>query len=1542
MNTKASNKSLLYRTAAVFMIVMLMLAGMPVMPVFATPILPPQAVPVVEAAIALRGVVTTATTATTNLTINKPVGVVAGDVMIVNIAKVGNNTNAPTLVGWTLIDGRSLAGTTLRYGAVLYRVVDGTEGASFTFALGAGTTGSVGSIVAFSGVDAVTPFDVASGLISVQASQTAVAATTKTTVTTNTVVVMFGQAAASAPTWSGWTTTSPGALTELYDNQLAGNASVGAAWATKPTAGATGAGVATLSAAERNGGILIALRAAAVATAPTVTTQPVTAITATTATGNGNITALGSPNPTQYGVVWDTAINPTVALATKTAQGPIAVTGAFTSAITGLTPNTLYHVRAYATNTAGTSYGADVTFTTLPPVAPTVTTQAVTAITAATATGNGNITALGSPNPTQYGVVWDIAINPTVALATKTAQGAIAVTGAFTSSITGLAPNTLYHVRAYATNTAGTSYGADVTFTTLPPVAPTVTTQAVTAIAANTATGNGNITALGVPNPTQYGIVWNTATNPTVALATKTTQGVPAGVGAFTSAITGLTPGTLYYVRAYATNTAGTSYGANVTFTTSLTALTITASAGAGGTITPSGAVPVAGGANQAFDITPNPTFILSDVLVDGVSVGRANSYTFNAVNANHTIAASFNGGWSAPTGSTNVVVITNPNNVFTSNNTYTRYWGLGEGADYINFNIPAIPAGSTINGIEVAVEGNSVGGMNMQVQLSGNNGTTFTAVTPARITNLLAADSTVILGGAGDTWGKAWSNTEFTNANFRVRMLSAPPATNRKDIDQLQVKVTYTLPVTAPTVTTNPATGVTTTGATLNGTVNANNSSTTVTFQYGLTNAYGSTVTATQSPVIGNTNTAVSAAITGLTPNTLYHYRVVGVNTGGTTNGLDGTFTTASLVPPTVTTNPATGVATTGTTLNGTVNANNFSTTVTFEYGLTNAYGSTVTATQSPVTGNTNTAVSAAITGLTPNTLYHYRVVGVSAGGTTNGGDLTFTTSLAAPTVTTNAATLVTMTGATLNGTVNANNSSTTVTFEYGLTNAYGTTVTATQSPVTGTSNTAVSFVLTGLTTNTTYHYRVVGVNTGGTTNGGDQTFTTNATGPTVVTDAATGMTSIGATLNGTVNANNASTAVTFEYGLTNAYGTIVTATQSPVTGTTNTAVSFVLTGLTPNTTYHYRVVGVNGGGTANGLDSTFKTIQGPSVINPNGVSTSAGFINFDYEVMTSDITQFSITFSKDVNNSGGGSGADDVTNPANYLLVRDLGDTADFQTVSCNPGAVVPADTKIDVTGVVYDSGTHIATFTVNGGLPLSNGNYRLYICGTTSITDLFGVELAGDGTTAGTDFIRNFIVSISGGGGGNRNGSRGNKSDAKTIGNLLIPVTGFTPNQVTLLPIQPAGKAYKPLDEIRIEIPTLGIDFPIVGVSLSKNKWDLTWLNGKVGYLEGSAYPTFSGNTVLTAHVIDANNNLGPFSDIKGMQSGDKIYLHAYGQVYVYQVQENSKLLPTSISTVFKHEEYDWVTLVTCEDYNVKAKTYNYRRMVRAVLVSVIPEK
>ena len=100
-----------------------------------------------------------------------------------------------------------------------------------------------------------------------------------------------------------------------------------------------------------------------------------------------------------------------------------------------------------------------------------------------------------------------------------------------------------------------------------PSVVPTVTTQAVTNITETTATGNGNITALGIPNPTQYGVCWSTSANPTTANS-KTTQGATSTTGAFTSSITGLSGGTMYYVRAYATNDTGTSYGDNVTFTT--------------------------------------------------------------------------------------------------------------------------------------------------------------------------------------------------------------------------------------------------------------------------------------------------------------------------------------------------------------------------------------------------------------------------------------------------------------------------------------------------------------------------------------------------------------------------------------------------------------------------------------------------------------------------------------------------------------------------------------------------------------------------------------------------------------------------------------------------------------------------------------------------------------------------------------------------------------------------------------------------------------
>jgi phosphodiesterase/alkaline phosphatase D-like protein len=178
----------------------------------------------------------------------------------------------------------------------------------------------------------------------------------------------------------------------------------------------------------------------------------------------------------------------------------------------------------------------------------------------------------------------------------------------------------------------------------------------------------------------------------------------------------------------------------------------------------------------------------------------------------------------------------------------------------------------------------------------------------------------------------------------------------------------------TPPTATTGAAGSITLSGATLNGTVNANNASTTVTFEYGLTVGYGSSVPATQSPVTGTTDTSVSAAITSLNPGVTYHFRVDATNSGGTTNGSDATFTTLA---PTATTQAADGITIIGATLHGSVNPTGVAVTaVIFDYSTDTSYNLHATATQTvPITGTTDTLVSAAISSLNPGVIYHYRV---------------------------------------------------------------------------------------------------------------------------------------------------------------------------------------------------------------------------------------------------------------------------------------------------------------------------------------------------------------------------------------------------------------------------------------------------------------------------------------------------------------------------------------------------------------------------------------
>jgi uncharacterized repeat protein (TIGR02543 family) len=215
----------------------------------------------------------------------------------------------------------------------------------------------------------------------------------------------------------------------------------------------------------------------------TVSTTTISRISATFATGGGNISNDGGGAVTARGICWDTASSPTIANS-KTIDG--SGTGIFISSLTGLTPGTLYHVRAYATNSAGTSYGGDTTFSTLATlVPPTVTTTAVTNILTTTAQSGGNVTAWGGDSVTARGVCWSTSASPTTAN-THSVDGS--GLGTYISGIAPLIANTTYHVRAYATNGAGTGYGDDIQFTTQVP-------QNDTTVVVDWA-GSGNYTTL--------------------------------------------------------------------------------------------------------------------------------------------------------------------------------------------------------------------------------------------------------------------------------------------------------------------------------------------------------------------------------------------------------------------------------------------------------------------------------------------------------------------------------------------------------------------------------------------------------------------------------------------------------------------------------------------------------------------------------------------------------------------------------------------------------------------------------------------------------------------------------------------------------------------------------------------------------------------------------------------------------------------------------------------------------------------------------------
>ena len=410
----------------------------------------------------------------------------------------------------------------------------------------------------------------------------------------------------------------------------------------------------------------------------------------------------------------------------------------------------------------------------------------------------------------------------------------------------------------------------------------------------------------------------------------------------------------------------------------------------------------------------------------------------------------------------------------------------------------------------------------------------------------------------------------------------------------------------------------------------------------------------------------------------------------------------------------------------------------------------------------------------------------------------------------------------------------------------------------------------------------------------------------------------------------NAAQAATASNYGLVENGSTVISIDSIAYSSLTQTATLSVNGGVKlPDGTYRLTVkAGLqdsNGIGLPADFVRNFAVDTTAPLIVTDGVDGQPGsVIVHDSDSYTAHFTSLAVSFDKDVQNPSGDSGSDDVTNPANYLLLKP-GPNGIFDTLSCAAG-VAGDDLPVPTGPVTYDnhggSGPFVATLGVNNGTPLPDGTYRLLVCGTTSIRDLAGNALNG-----GSDSLLTFTLTTasSGGGGG-----------GATTGGVLIPVTGFAPGQVTAL--APQDVAYSDLGDLWVEIPRLGVRMPIMGVPQSHGTWDVSWLGNDAGWLAGSAFPGWSGNSVLTGHVWNADNTPGPFLSIGTLGWNDQVIVHAYGSQYVYAVRSVTQVAPDDAAAMMQHEDQPWLTLVTCRGYDAVSSTYRYRVLVRAVLIAV----
>ncbi len=379
------------------------------------------------------------------------------------------------------------------------------------------------------------------------------------------------------------------------------------------------------------------------------------------------------------------------------------------------------------------------------------------------------------------------------------------------------------------------------------------------------------------------------------------------------------------------------------------------------------------------------------------------------------------------------------------------------------------------------------------------------------------------------------------------------------------------------PSLETAPATDITYNIAILRGMATPNGSAK-VFFEYGIDETYGNSTPVQE--ISGSSQLDVQGMIQGLQAETVYHFRIAVTTGAGTIYGEDLFFETP-IAPPLVATGDAKDETDTKVKLVGAVDTNGSSITVYFEYGETTAYGSTTPVQQVPASGNI-TDIQFVADGLVTGTTYHYRLVATTPLGIWFGEDVEFIAGQAeggdgipsqSPNATTGDATDVSTGSANLLGTANPKGGTTFVRFDYGLTDAYGSS-TVSKGIGNGNSSAGVLINLSGLLPGRTYHYRLVASNSFGTTTGGDETFTTSFLAPLATTGAANPLSPTSARVSGLVRPRGTDADVFFEYGTDGiTFPNKIRATPGVIGGDLETGAHLDLTSLEPRVTYFYRL---------------------------------------------------------------------------------------------------------------------------------------------------------------------------------------------------------------------------------------------------------------------------------------------------------------------------------------------------------------------------------